>query len=267
VADRIAEGVWWLHGTRGSNVYAIEAGGELALVDTGFRDSLVPILAELESIAPGRRLHRILLTHAHRDHSGAAAALRSETGARVVAGIGDTHLDRSGFRVLASGPSRHRIVSRLARALARRPVIVAGIEVDEALEGDGEVIPGLRAVHVPGHTAGSYCFVLDDRGIAFVGDLVISHPARLARPMAMTNADDRQYLESLAAFAATAPPSGCPGHGNPVIGTFAEAIRETASHPRRHILAPSLLFERARMLARFTGRVARRRLPVHHRLP
>lgn len=264
MADHIADGVWWLHGTRGSNVYAVEAGDHLLVVDTGFRNSLEAILAELEEIAPGRRLTRILLTHAHRDHSGAAAALRGETGARVVAGMGDTHLDHAGFRVLAGGRARHRVVSRFARFLARRPVTVAGIEVDEALEGDCEVVPGVRAVAVPGHTPGSYCFVLEDRGIAFVGDLVISHPERLARPMAMTNADDRQYLESLAAFAAIAPATGCPGHGHPVIDTFGGRIRETASYPRRHILAPSLIVERARLMARFTARVARRRLPHRH---
>jgi len=35
LADLLAPGLWWLHGTRGSNVYLVEADdGQLALVDT-----------------------------------------------------------------------------------------------------------------------------------------------------------------------------------------------------------------------------------------
>ncbi|MDA1004433.1 MAG: MBL fold metallo-hydrolase, partial [Chloroflexi bacterium] len=75
MADVIAPGVWWLHGTRGSNVFAIDAGGQLLLIDTGFASSADAIITELAQIAPGRRLDAILLTHSHVDHAGAAAAL------------------------------------------------------------------------------------------------------------------------------------------------------------------------------------------------
>ncbi len=36
MADEVAPGVWWLAGTRGSNVFAIELPGQLAIVDSGF---------------------------------------------------------------------------------------------------------------------------------------------------------------------------------------------------------------------------------------
>ena len=37
-ADLVAPGTWWLRGTRGANVYLVEADdGSLVLVDTGFR--------------------------------------------------------------------------------------------------------------------------------------------------------------------------------------------------------------------------------------
>lgn len=85
MADLLAPGLWWLHGTRGSNVYLVEADdGRLALIDSGFGSSAAPVLAEVE--AQGRPLAAILLTHAHRDHSGAAAAVRAATGAEVFLG-------------------------------------------------------------------------------------------------------------------------------------------------------------------------------------
>ena len=75
-------GVWWLHHTRGSNVYLVEAaGGQLLLVDTGFAASTPGIVEEVERVARGRAPSRILLTPAHVEHSGAAAPWRARDGA------------------------------------------------------------------------------------------------------------------------------------------------------------------------------------------
>ena len=50
MADLLAPGLWWLHGTRGSNVYLVESDdGQLALVDTGFSSSAEAIIGELKA--------------------------------------------------------------------------------------------------------------------------------------------------------------------------------------------------------------------------
>lgn len=222
----IVDGVWLLEGVRGCNAYLVETveGGadRLVLIDAGFASSVDRIVEEVALVAPGRAPSAVLLTHGHPDHAGGAGALRARYGARVVMGAGDAG---------------------------------RGVPVERALEGEC-VVDGLRAVPVPGHTAGSYCYLRGSTeggapAVAFVGDLVISHDDGLARPLRAANEDDARYLASLSAFARCAPSIGLAGHGPPVVGDFSERLRLLAALPRRHPLAPRGLLQRARRLASF----------------
>jgi glyoxylase-like metal-dependent hydrolase (beta-lactamase superfamily II) len=261
LADLLAPGLWWLHGTRGSNVYLVEADdGQLALVDTGFASSAGAILAGIH--AHGGRLSAILLTHRHRDHSGAAAAVRSATGARLYIGRGDC-LVRDGQAFLHTTVGRTHVARFLAGRMDRSHR--ADVPVDFPIDHETEVLPGIRAVPVPGHTPGSCCFVVDRLGAAFVGDLVISHGGELTRSMRLANHDDQQYLDSIRQFAAVAPELGLPGHGQPVMGGFGAALRELAALPRRP-LSPKTFAERTFRMTRFGRDISRKRLPgaPHH---
>lgn len=260
MADLLAPGLWWLHGTRGSNVYLVEADdGQLALVDTGFASSAPAILTEVG--AHGGRLSAILLTHRHRDHSGAAAAVRAATGARLYIGRGDC-LVRDGQAFLHTTVGRTHVARFLAGGLQQSHR--ADVPVDFPIDQQTEVLPGITAVPVPGHTPGSCCFLVDRLGAAFVGDLVISHGGELTRSMRLANHDDRQYLESIRQFAAVAPELGLPGHGEPVMSGFGVALRELAALPRRP-LSPRTLAERAFRMTRFGRDLSRKRLPrAHH---
>jgi glyoxylase-like metal-dependent hydrolase (beta-lactamase superfamily II) len=257
LADVIAPGVWWLHETRGSNVFVVEASdGQLVIIDCGFPSSGEGIAGEMARIAPGRSPSCILLTHAHVDHTGAAAALRERLGARVVAGAADCFLDEAGQAVLREPIGRSHRWRRFLHWLARsRPT--AECVVDLPLTGECEIVPGVLAVPAPGHTPGSYCYIDTVRGIAFVGDLVISHRGRLTRPLRAANASDRRYLGTLREFAQRAPAAGCAGHGEPVMDDFAVALTDLAMMPRRRVtsLADSprrfvRLIHFARMLTR-----------------
>ncbi len=230
--DPVLDGIWWLHSTRGSNVYLVEADDRsLALIDTGFSQSVPAILAQLDHFE--RPLAAILITHRHFDHAGGAAALRKATGALVVAGRGDCRL-RDGRYELRTPIGRTHIARFVGSLVVPRP---EPVPVDRAIESETEVLPGVVAVPTPGHTLGSLCFLVPRLGAAFVGDLVISHGGTLTRPLRMANTDDRLYLESLAAFAAIAPEAGFPGHGPPVLSEFGQRLRELAALPRRNGLA------------------------------
>ena len=257
-ADLLAPGVWWLRGTRGANVYLVEADdGSLTLVDTGFRGSEDAILRAAAAVAPARRLGAILLTHEHFDHVGAAAGIVAQTGARVVAGRGDCNPGPYGGFVLRAhtGPTHH--LRRLKHRL-RPPAVPRTLTVDTAVDGEAEVAPGICAVPTPGHTPGSLCFIVPSRGLAFVGDLVISHGGTLTRPLRSANADDGQYLETMRTFAAVAPAAGFPGHGQPLLTGFDTALKELAAFPRRRP-GVSGYITRARRLADFSRNISRRR--------
>lgn len=247
MSDSIAPGVWWLHETRGSNVFVVEAAdGQHVVIDCGFPSSSEGIAGELARIAPGRSPSCILLTHAHVDHAGAAAALRERFGARVVAGAGDCSLDEAGQTVLREPIGRSHRWRRFLHWLARSRATAECI-VDVPLVGESEIAPGILAVPAPGHTPGSYCYIDTVRDIAFVGDLVISHGGRLTRPLRAANADDRRYLQTLRELALRAPTAGCAGHGQPVMDGFGAALTELAGMPRRRL---SSLTDRSRRFVR-----------------
>ncbi len=273
MADEVATGVWWLAGTRGSNVFAIELPGQqLAIVDSGFPGQAEAIVREIRSLPGEVTPSLLLLTHGHPDHAGSAGELRGHFGLEVVLGAADTR-ERAGRIVLDERLSGRRPprgpVERLVRQLARRLGGRRGgrfarqqgapVPVDRVLTGEVEIVPGLLAVPVPGHTPGSYCFLAPGRGVAFVGDLVISHPGALSRPLALSNHDDEQFLRSLSSFATRAPEVGCPGHGEPLVGNFRRELLMLAALPRRSLLSPRLLWGRLRRLAGFRGHLAGRR--------
>ncbi len=259
--EQVIPGVWWLHGTRGSNVYLVRtAAGDVALVDTGFADSAPAIFDALDAL--GLPLRAILLTHRHRDHTGAAAVVAAATGAPVIAGAGDCRV-RHGQLVLRSGVGRSHPV-RLAVAFLRRRPAPVPVAIAIAIAEQQEVAPGILAVPTPGHTPGSLCFVALHQRAAFVGDLVISHGGELTRSLRWANHDDRQYLQSIASFSAVGPPAGFPGHGPPMLSDFDVALRQLAALPRRP-LTPRTAVERAIRLARFTAGFATRRRPQSSR--
>src|SRR5215208_1952213 len=66
------------------NAYVLDTGAGPVLVDTGFAGDELRILGALAELAVGpRELRAIVVTHAHPDHAGSAAALRAATGAPV----------------------------------------------------------------------------------------------------------------------------------------------------------------------------------------
>lgn len=170
----------------------------VAVIDPG-PDSL-PHVAALLAALHGETVEQIVVTHTHRDHSVAAAALREATGART----------------LGEGP--HRAARALHEGEAARTETGADREFrpDVTLR-DGDLIEGrgyvLEAIATPGHTANHLAFALRGTDILFSGDHVMGWSTSIVAPPDGAMAD---YLASLQKLRTRPETLYLPGHGPPV---------------------------------------------------
>ncbi len=183
-----------------TNVYVF--GPEpVTLVDAGSDDEGATAMAALNQLGISN-VSTILLTHAHHDHAGSAAAIRAATGARVL--IDERDLAGSGFEV----------------------------DADTYLHSGDTVDAGsyqLEAIATPGHAPGHLSFYSPDLKGLFAGDLMsgfgtvaVTHP----------RGSMRDYLDSLRRVQALEITTVYPGHG-PIIKNGAERITEYIEHRER----------------------------------
>jgi glyoxylase-like metal-dependent hydrolase (beta-lactamase superfamily II) len=141
----------------GTNTYLVDddAGG-ITIIDPGPDD-----LGHTDAVvaAGAGRIRRILVSHTHPDHVGAAARLREATGAPTF-----------GWKTSAADT----------------------FAADHAME-DGATIAGLTALFTPGHAADHLCFEWRD-GIVFTADHVMGWASSIVSP---PRGDMRAYIASL----------------------------------------------------------------------
>ena len=119
-AKEVARGVYQV-GLRGVNVFLIDSGDGLVLIDAGLRNSPPRITEAIYSL--GRlpaNVVAIVITHTHRDHVGGLAEMKRRTGAEVWMHPADAALLRDGLygRPLGRGHSRaSRVISRAMNLL------------------------------------------------------------------------------------------------------------------------------------------------------
>jgi hydroxyacylglutathione hydrolase len=155
-------------------VYLVPAEGGCALVDAGVPGQEDRILAGLAQHGlPPEALRLIFITHAHGDHMGSLKALAERTHARVVAHRNEAPTLTSGAALhphglTTAGKVMSAFMGRFVKAAAGFPC-APDVVVDDELSLAEFGVAG-RAIHTPGHTAGSLTLLLDS-GEAFSGDL------------------------------------------------------------------------------------------------
>jgi metallo-beta-lactamase class B len=139
---RIIDSIYYV-GASDVTSYLIVTSGGLILLDGGLPETAPQILANVRTLGYDPARIRILLnSHAHFDHAGGLAELKRVTGARVMAGRGDSALLARGGRGDPAWADRFSY---------------APIAVDRAVaDGDRVELGGttITALATPGHTRG-----------------------------------------------------------------------------------------------------------------
>ena len=233
--QQVAQGVWRL-GTQDINWYLIEEAGKITVLDAGlpaYFDELPRALAE-----QGRTLDdvdAVVISHCHPDHVGSAAAVRAESGARVLVHDADIAALTSG-RMKPPKISPSKIRPHLLRVLThmlRSGLLKVPPVADASAFTDGEVldVPGKpRVIHAPGHSPGSCAFLIADRRVLFSGDVLVTRSpyTGVGPPQLMPagfSSDPVLSLESLQRLRGIDADVMLPGHGEPWTGGIREALR------------------------------------------
>jgi glyoxylase-like metal-dependent hydrolase (beta-lactamase superfamily II) len=238
-------------GLRAVNVYAIEDGQHVTMIDGGWavptaRAELEKALDQLGYGLSG--ISRFLVTHAHRDHYTLAVLLRREYGTAIGLGAGE----QAAIAALTSAASTNRFgahasLLRQAGAAGLADLIADGDsridplpegweEPDEWLEAGLLRVAGrtLRILPTPGHTRGHIVFADQEAGLLFAGDHVLPHitpsigfePAPSSGPLS-------DYLDSLALIRALPDLTLLPAHGFVAASTHARIDELVAHHDAR----------------------------------
>ena len=156
----------------GTNTYFLEGEDGVTVLDPGPDDAAH--VADILRLTPGP-IVRILLSHTHRDHFGAVAALKQQTG-----------------------------VPTLGWHQSADDAFVPDVKIH-----DGETVLGMEAVFTPGHAADHLCFARPD-GVLFSADHVMGWSSSIVSPPGGNMAD---YFVSLKRLLARPETTYLPGHG------------------------------------------------------
>lgn len=188
----------------GTNTYLIGAPGAdtVVVVDPGPAFTAEEHVRNVLEAADGRRVELILATHRHEDHTGAIDVFHEATGAPVRA-----HREefcRGGGRPLEDG-------DRIVKA-------------DTVIE----------ALHTPGHTSDSFCFMVPSagpEGAVLTGDTILGFGTTMLDFPDGTLAD---YLGSLQRLRELGDATVLPAHG-PVLPSVAAIAREYTAHRKERV--------------------------------
>ncbi len=209
------------------NVFLIEADG-LTLVDTGIAGSAEKILQAVREIGKQPAdIRHILVTHCHADHTGSLHALKQATGAPAYMHPADAAMVREGKAARPMTPAT-LLGSLMVRLIAARgAATVTPADIEHEVHG-GDELPmagGIRAVHVPGHSAGQLAFLWPHQGgLLFAADAAANMMGRLGPSIVYEDPEEGQ--RSLANLAALDFETACFGHGRAIVGAAADRFRQ-----------------------------------------
>ncbi len=231
------------------NVFLFTDGKHTDLLDCGMNadESLAAIKRALEHLG-SRRLRRLVVTHIHPDHYGAAGIFAGP-------GLADLYIHRlevplvhpryvelehlveevRNYLLVNGVPAEEAdLLSNSQRALSE---VVKTAEPSVQLDGAEHIEMGrhsLRVEWTPGHSPGHICLYSATEGLLFAGDHILPelspniglHPQSTPDPL-------HDYLDGLMRMAAHQPKVVLPAHGRPFSDAPSRVDALVSHHQRR----------------------------------
>jgi glyoxylase-like metal-dependent hydrolase (beta-lactamase superfamily II) len=195
--------------TYATNCLLVDIGGKRVLVETGNgakfaarerdiygidHDRAVDVALRELGVEPAS-IDVVIMTHLHFDHAGGATRRRGDAVEPVFPRA--RHVVQARELDAALHPHERNRASYLAENL--EPLRAAGLL--ETVDGEAEIVPGVRVMPTPGHTPGHQSVLIDgslgggDRKAVFLGDVV---PTSVHVPLPWVMAYDLDVEATLA---------------------------------------------------------------------
>lgn len=209
---------------KASAAYLLETEAGLTLVDCGLQGEGPAIVAALAEL--GRQpsdVARIVVTHAHADHFGGLAEVKTATGAEVWMHPLDADIVRNGrpLREARPAPGLPGLIFPLVKGMFRLGGLPP-VAVEHELSDGDELPGGLRVLAVPGASAGQVALLWGRTLIA--GDALCTMPGFGGHQFGYE--DGAEAERSKRRLAALDVDNLVVGHGKPVIGSAGAWLRK-----------------------------------------
>ncbi len=208
------------------NCYLWQEPDGVTLIDTGWPGE-AGLIAEALAMLGLRRLHvkRVVLTHFHEDHTGAAAEIADWADVEVIAGAADAPFIRG------DEPGPLPVLTDAERTLRSdltEPPVGPPCRVDTTVR-DGDVLDfagGARVVGAPGHTPGSIGLYLPAADAVLTGDAAAEFNGHVI--VGVFNVDRAAAVASVQRLAETGAQVAGFGHGEVLLTGAAARIADAA---------------------------------------
>lgn len=231
------------------HAYLLPGSDGWTLVDTGIGlpDAQERWAAELGRVSGP--VVRILITHFHPDHVGAAADVAALTGAPVYEG----EVDYAQCSLVWGNPAwpqriadwflRHGVPQPNAEELIESGSVYTPFirsQPDPELVAEGDRLDGWELVAAPGHADGQLCLIKD--GILISADHLLGRISPTVGLWPESRPDPLgDFLHSLRRTIALAPSLALPGHGEPIEDPVGRAHELIEHHRQRLEVAEAAL--------------------------